>query len=141
MLRKSIYLYYEIETTYNKAKISLKFLLFKLMRANDLNNRMIIILVCILLALLYLHADDYVQCINIYPDEIMDLHCSCLAPFLLNEQSFYSESIEPIKILSLFKRRISSDILNYFVEDPFFLTYLNLQDYRKRLFLLQHYNS
>ena len=42
-------------------------------------HRMILILICIMICLLYIHGEHYTQCTCIFPDEIHDLFCPMLS--------------------------------------------------------------
>lgn len=115
--------------------------LFKLRKCRQCNNKIIMILVCILITISYLHGENYAHCQSIYPDEIMDLQCS-----IFLSHSRYEESI-------CYKSRVDLDditsvdiqilpIYGVCMANPsFFIECSQLQDFEKRLFLLKRYNS
>jgi hypothetical protein len=99
------------------------------------------ILMCLLIALMYLDGEHYPQCMCIFPDEILDLPCSISPQFIedeidilfekkANQRFIDSEEIQLFSIWSFFSTKNNSLIES-----------LLLQGFKKRLFLLQHYNS
>jgi hypothetical protein len=98
------------------------------------------ILMCLLVALMYLDGEHYPQCKCIFPDEILDLSCF-FSPYQIelekgilfeetNDQRFIPfMEIQVFSIWSVFK--IKNNSLN---------ESLISQGFKKRLFSLQHYN-
>jgi hypothetical protein len=72
----------------------------------------------------------------------MDLNGIVLPDISFNKEDIFSESREDLKIFFPFEISISStSIIHPTTQQPFFPGNLNLQKFKKRLFLLQHYNS
>ena len=119
----------------------MKIRFYKIHKIDSFHDNMIIVLVCILLCLLYLHAEHYPNCKNIYPDEIMDLPCSLSPKLAKNEDSTSSENIYYKQCVSFFKTHVSS-VYNLSVPiPPFSLEFLHVECPKKRLFILQRFNS
>lgn len=120
----------------------MKNLPYKLHKHSHWSNRIILFLICIFIALLYFHGENYAMCKSIYPDEIMDLPFSFF-PFLSEDekaihfesrddkQFFSSINIEIFSICRIHSAKVSS----------LFLEFTHLKDFVKRLSILQCYNS
>jgi hypothetical protein len=115
--------------------------LFKIHKNREWYNRIIILLVCILIAILYLHGEDYAHCKCIYPDEIMDLQCSIFLSRLKHEETICYASRDDIQFIPSVDIQIFSIYSVCIANASFFNKYCHLQDFKKRLFLLQRYNS
>jgi len=117
-------------------------LLFKLHKHRQWHNRIIIILVCILIAVLYLHGEDYAHCKCIHPDEIMDLRCSIFQSRSKNEETIIYESRDDMQFITSVDTQLFSSIYSVnTAHASFFIGGSHLKDFKKRLFLLQRYNS
>ncbi len=104
---------------------------------------MILVLVCVLLTLQYLHGEHYIQCDCIFPDEILDLPCSTYPVFADEERDICFE-IEDIKHFKITDKISISSMLFYnkcMAKNHFGLEWPTMQSFKKRLFLLRHFNS
>ena len=114
---------------------------YKLHGHHWINNRIIIILVCVFISLLCLQGESYAQCNCEFPDEIMDLECFFCSDLLSDELTTCCESLEGRQFVSCFETKISFVYISYIVKNFLFLECLHLKNSKKRLFILQRYNS
>ena len=104
-------------------------------------HRMILILICMMICLLYIQGEDYTHCTCIFPDEIFDLPCSMM-PIPGNDQKDIFFEYTKIKqfvstgqLYILFENQLSQSKRICFGEECLIMMS------KKKLFLLQHYNS
>ncbi len=99
-------------------------------------------LICVFVALLYIHGENYALCKSIYPDEILDLPCS-IFPFRSEaEKIICSEIRDDRQFISSVEIQISSAYRVYSEKASFhFLELTHVKDLEKRLSILQRYNS
>ena len=116
-------------------------LLFKLTKCRQWYISIIVILVSILIAISYLHGDAYANCNSIYPDEIMDLQCSILQSRSKSEQNICSESRDNSEFITSFCIQLSYIHSGCISNVSLFIECSHLKDFKKRLFMLQRYNS
>jgi len=116
-------------------------LLFKSHKPRQWYHRIVLMLVCILIAILFLHAEDYAYCESIHPDEIMDFQCSIYLSRSKYEETIRYESKGDIQFITSVDIEIFSIHSVCSAIDSFFIESSHLQDFEKRLFLLQRYNS
>ncbi len=103
------------------------------------HNRIVMVLVCILIALMYLQGEHYVHCRCIHPDVLMDLQCSMSPCLSKDEQTIYFESRVNVQFFSLVDTQIFS-IYDVYTAMPSFFPE-SLRDPNKILHILQRYNS
>ena len=104
-------------------------------------GKIILVLLCLLLALHCLHGSEYARCGNILPDEIMDLKAYVSSCFEKIEQHLLSEERGEGEFLNLSKIT-KSRICNLFnLKRGFHFRFLDIFETKTRLFTLQHYNS
>ena len=115
--------------------------LFKLDKCGKWYNFIIVSLVCILITIAYLHGKAYTHCNSFYPDEIMDLQCSILLSRSKIEENIRSKTRDNNKFFSFFYVQVFYIYSACIANDSFFIEYSHLEDFKKRLFMLQHYNS
>ncbi|MGA1795384.1 MAG: hypothetical protein ACMUIL_05925 [bacterium] len=103
-------------------------------------GRIVQIIFCLLILLMYLDGEHYPQCRCIFPDEILDLPCF-FSPYRIEEEKDMSaEDRETIHHFPLFMHmdvplRINRAKVTW-VRESF-----PAQVFEKRLFSLKHYNS
>lgn len=116
---------------------------FKIHNQKLLFHRIILVLVCMLIALQYLHAKHYTQCDCIFPDEILDLPCSISPPCADEEMDICFENIEMKYFNISYKIHVAS--ISFYnkamAKNYFWLEWLTIQCFKKRLFQLKHFNS
>lgn len=116
-------------------------LLSKLYKCKQWYNYIILILICFLIAISYLHGKPYAHCYSIYPDEIMDFQYSILQSSSRLEENISFESRDDIKFINSFFMQI------FYIHDIctpnacLFVERSHQRNFKKRLFLLQRYNS
>lgn len=105
-------------------------------------NKLPLVLVCVLLLSLSLDAKHQPHCFNKLPDEVMDLPCSFFPNFMKDEKSIYFINYNRIYFHAFIDRGILRNFyLSSIRDDDSFIEYLIPQDFKKRLFFLQRYNS
>ena len=116
-------------------------LLFKLPKCRKWYNFITIVLLFILIAISYLHGEAYTHCNSIYPDEIMDLQGPIFQSHSRIKEYICLESKDNNKFITSFS--IELFYINSFciANDSLFIKHSHLKDFKKRLFMLQHYNS
>ena len=121
--------------------VFMKNILSKVYNHVHLFKRAIIISICIFVALLYLHGEIYTHFESVYPNEIMDIQFSIFPFSWENNQAICSENCDD-KHFIYFDDIQMPYIYNVCLLRPsFFLEWLPLQDLKKRLSILQRYNS
>ena len=105
------------------------------------HHRMILVLISLMICLLYIQGEHYIHCTSIFPDEIFDLPRS-LVPLSGNDEKDiiveYSKVKQFISIGQLYipiENHLSQSKRTFLEEKSLFMTS------KKRLFLLQQYNS
>ena len=104
-------------------------------------HRMILILICILIGLLYIQGEHYTHCTCIFPDEIFDLPCSIM-PLLRNDEKdifFEYAKVKPFVSRGQLHIPFENDLIQS--KRIFSGEKLLIMTSKKKLFLLQHYNS
>ena len=106
------------------------------------HDKIIMVLVCILIALFYLQGEHFVHCRHIHPDKIMDLQCSFSPCLSKDEQTIYSESKGNIQFVVSSVEMLMSSVYNPFkIKSGLFPEYFHLRDPNKILHILQRYKS
>lgn len=119
----------------------IKIHLSKIHNQKWLRHRIILVLICILVTLQYLHGEHFTQCDCIFPDEILDLPCS-VSPLLADEErNICFENIDIKHFNNSYKIHITSIHNNGLAKNHFWLEWLPIHSFKKRLFHLQHFNS
>jgi hypothetical protein len=98
------------------------------------------ILMCLLLALMYLDGEHYPQCMNIFPDEIFDLSCSFSLNQIEIEKGILCEESNHQRVIPFVVIRIFSIWSVFKIKNNSLNESLISQGFKKRLFSLQHYN-
>ena len=119
----------------------MKTLLFKRHKFRVWSNRIIKILLCVLIVLLYMDGEHYVQCKCIFPDDIMDLPCFFSPIRIKNKQIIYKENKENKQFIPFIELEIPYLISVSLNDISILLVWSNFQAFKKRLFFLQHYKS
>lgn len=122
----------------------MEFSLFKLHRNKSLDQKMILILICILTSLGFLQAEHYFHCISIFPDEIMDFPRNISFLLYGSKKNIFPEKNHEMPFLCFAKiqKCFIYSIFSFCHEGPFFfLNYFYLKTQKKILFSLQRYNS
>jgi hypothetical protein len=119
----------------------IKIRLSKIHNQKWLRDRIILVLVCVLATLQYLHGEHYAQCNCIFPDEILDFPCSISLLCANEENNICFENIDIMHFNISIKIHISSIYNNGMAKNRFLLEWLPIQCFKKRLFQLQHFNS
>lgn len=113
---------------------------FKMIKSKLWIKTGIKILICFLVALMYLDGEHYPQCMSIIPDEILDLSCSFSPNQIEIEKGIMCKEtnnqgfIHYIEIKAFFIWNVF-EIKNIFLKES-----LISQGFKKRLSSLQHYN-
>ena len=115
--------------------------LYKLYKTLWLHKKIVMILVCILISLIYLQGEHYVHCRCPLPDVLMDMQCSISSNPSKDEHTIYSESIGNIPIFSLFDIQIFSTNDPFITQPSFSLKCFYFCNPKKGLYILQRYNS
>ena len=126
-IRKTEYYFKYCLVTKNKYRYRLK--------------KMVMIIICILLALHCLDGKAYAVCQNIYPDEIMDLQGSFSCLSLVCECHFRFEERHGQLSHALFEIDVASISMIYQVRGYFPQDFFNMLDFQKRLFTFHRYRS
>jgi len=104
-------------------------------------NWIILILVFSFLILFSLHGEHYVNCLSIFPDEIMDLQCSAFPSVSADEQGIASENSKYTQSFPSLRISIPSIFSDYTGKISLLIKFVAIQDLKDRLFTLQRYNS
>jgi len=104
-------------------------------------NWIILILIFSFLILFSLHGEHYVNCMSIFPDEIMDLNCSAFPSVSTGEQSTASESSRYTRSFPSLGIRIPSVFSDNAGKISLLIEFVAIRDLKDRLFTLQRYNS
>lgn len=104
-------------------------------------NWIILILVFGFLILFSLHGEHYVNCMSVFPDEIMDLQCSALPSVSADKQGTASENRKYTQSFPLLRIRIPSIFRDYTDKISLLIEFVPIQDLKDKLFTLQRYNS
>jgi len=106
------------------------------------HQRVILLLVCLLVSLQYLQGEHYTQCMCIFPDEILDLPCS-LSPLSMikDEKSLSFEKTDPGQFIISPDLHIDSVFNLSKIKRDLWDESIHIMCFKKRLFILQHYNS
>ena len=115
--------------------------LFKMTKQKLFIKAGIKILMCIFIALMYLDGEHYPQCMCLFPDEILDLPCSISPQYIEDEIDILIEKKDNQRFINLEEIQLFSIWSFFSTKDNSLIESLLLQGFKKRLFLLQHYNS
>ena len=101
-----------------------------------------LILICFLIALQYLQGAHYAQCICIFPDEILDLPCSISQLRVIDDEKDISlKKTDPKQFIISFNVDRTSDYHTFKTITNSGMETHPMKCFKKRLFILQHYNS
>lgn len=124
----------------NKEKMHMKIPLFKI-HHRSWRYMAVIILLCIFIALMYIHGKHYPQCFCIFPDEVLDLQ-GCITTVCIDDiRTLSVENTDRIEFDSLIELELSSFFGFDYIKNHIPLEYPIIKSFKNRLFLLQHYNS
>ena len=104
-------------------------------------GRIILVLLCILLALHCIHGYEYARCRSIFPDEIMDMQANVTSCYAKIEEHLPFEERKEEKFLDLSEIPISQIFIAFNLKKALPLKHFNIFKTKMRLFTLQHYNS
>jgi hypothetical protein len=104
-------------------------------------NWIILILVFSFLILFSLHGEHYVNCMSVFPDEIMDLQCSAFHSVLADEQGTASENRKYKQSFPSLRINIPSIFGDYTDKISLLIEFVPIQDLKDKLFTLQRYKS
>ena len=110
-------------------------------RLNRVDSRITILLICIMVALLYIHGEHHIQCISILPDEIMDLPCRIGSRISDDNTHIFLQFLNQRKDLSLTEIKTFLVSTHHRFKYTFLFECLSSDDAKKRLFLLENYKS
>jgi len=107
-----------------------------------LHQRVILLLICLLVSLQYLQGKHYTKCMCIFPDEILDLACSVFSLKVINDEKRISlEKTDSRQFIISPDLHISSVFHLSQIKRDFWGESLHIICFKKRLFILQHFNS
>jgi len=110
--------------------------LHKIQKRLWLHKRIIMALVCILIGLMYLHAEQVVQSGCPYSHLLMDLQRTCRS----KDEHITYKSMRNIQYVSSFKMQMSCVYNVYKIKSGLFSEWFHLRDPNKILHILQRYN-
>lgn len=110
--------------------------LHKIQKCLWMHKTIVMVLVCILIGLIYLHAKQVVQCGCPYPHLFMDLYSSCRS----KDEHITYKSMGNTQYVSSFKMQMSCVYNVYKIKSGLFSEWFHLRDPNKTLHILQRYN-
>ena len=111
------------------------------MRKDNRHKKIVMILLCIILALHCLHGKEYALCKDIAPCEIMDLQGVFTISDSEIERPACLNEINPHESHSRAVRDMDSVLIISLVKFYFPIDFYDMLDSKKRLFTFHHYNS
>jgi len=103
-------------------------------------GRIVKIIICLLIVLMYLDGGHYSQCICIFPDDILDLPCS-LSPYRIEEERNVRHENGETICCSPFVMYMDIPLKITWAKATWLRESFPAQLFEKRLFSLKHYNS